>query len=95
MFNNYLYLENFLVSCWRLDGFSCVATLEGKIKNTFVLFKVFFKISTPSLSVRASVGMLRVSTAVAITVFPFVAWLYYYIHKELRSNWPSHCQNAI
>ncbi|XP_040046953.2 transmembrane protein 220 isoform X1 [Gasterosteus aculeatus] len=44
---------------------------------------------------RASVGMLRVSTAVAITVFPFVAWLYYYIHKELRSNWPSHCQNAI
>ncbi|TMS14675.1 Transmembrane protein 220 [Larimichthys crocea] len=32
---------------------------------------------------RAPVGMLRVSTAVAITVFPFVAWLYYYINKEL------------
>ncbi|KAM6913544.1 transmembrane protein 220 [Lycodopsis pacificus] len=44
---------------------------------------------------RAPVGMLRVSTAVSITVFPFVAWLYYYIHKELRSNWPSHCQTAI
>ncbi|XP_008292048.1 transmembrane protein 220 [Stegastes partitus] len=44
---------------------------------------------------RAPVGMLRVSTAVAITVFPFVAWLYYYINKELRSDWPSHCQNAI
>uniref|UniRef100_A0A8C9XU64 Transmembrane protein 220 n=1 Tax=Sander lucioperca TaxID=283035 RepID=A0A8C9XU64_SANLU len=44
---------------------------------------------------RAPVGMLRVSTAVAITVFPFVAWLYYYINKELTSNWPSHCKTAI
>uniref|UniRef100_A0AAQ6IU55 Transmembrane protein 220 n=1 Tax=Anabas testudineus TaxID=64144 RepID=A0AAQ6IU55_ANATE len=44
---------------------------------------------------RGSVGMLRVSTAVAITVFPFVAWLYYHINKELRSNWPEHCKTAI
>nr|XP_054590639.1 transmembrane protein 220 [Nothobranchius furzeri] len=44
---------------------------------------------------RAPVGMLRVSTAVAITVFPIVAWLYYYTNKELRSNWPSHCKTAI
>ncbi|XP_053299435.1 transmembrane protein 220 [Pleuronectes platessa] len=44
---------------------------------------------------RAPVGMLRVSTAVAITVFPFVAWTYYYVNKELRSNWPSHCKTAI
>ncbi|XP_040917695.1 transmembrane protein 220 [Toxotes jaculatrix] len=44
---------------------------------------------------RAPVGMLRVFTAAAITVFPIVAWLYYYINKELRSNWPSHCKTAI
>ncbi|XP_037544593.1 transmembrane protein 220 [Nematolebias whitei] len=44
---------------------------------------------------RAPVGKLRVSTAVSITVFPIVAWLYYYINKELRSNWPSHCKTAI
>ncbi|XP_012736262.2 transmembrane protein 220 [Fundulus heteroclitus] len=44
---------------------------------------------------RAPVGSLRVSTAVAITVFPIVAWLYYHIHKELRSDWPSHCKTAI
>nr|XP_020460576.1 transmembrane protein 220 [Monopterus albus] len=44
---------------------------------------------------RAPVGMLRVSTAVAITFFPFVVWLYYYINKELRENWPSHCKTAI
>ncbi|XP_034046809.1 transmembrane protein 220 [Thalassophryne amazonica] len=44
---------------------------------------------------RAPVGILRVCTAVAVTVFPFVAWIYFYIHKELRSNWPSHCKTAI
>lgn len=44
---------------------------------------------------RAPVGLLRVSTAAAITVFPFVAWLYYHINKELRLNWPSHCKTAI
>ncbi|XP_071321169.1 transmembrane protein 220 isoform X4 [Trachinotus anak] len=44
---------------------------------------------------RAPVGMLRVSTAAAITVFPLVAWLYYHINKELRVNWPSHCKTAI
>ncbi|XP_041854395.1 transmembrane protein 220 [Melanotaenia boesemani] len=44
---------------------------------------------------RAPVGVLRVFTAAAITVFPFVAWLYYYINKELRENWPSHCKTAI
>ncbi|XP_045899121.1 transmembrane protein 220 [Micropterus dolomieu] len=44
---------------------------------------------------RAPVGMLRVSTAVAITVFPFVSWLYYFINKELTSNWPSHCKTVI
>ncbi|XP_013856256.1 transmembrane protein 220 [Austrofundulus limnaeus] len=44
---------------------------------------------------RAPVGMLRVSTAAAITVFPIVAWLYYYINTELRTNWPSHCKTAL
>ncbi|XP_027897176.1 transmembrane protein 220 [Xiphophorus couchianus] len=44
---------------------------------------------------RAPVGKLRVSTAVAITVFPIVAWLYYHINKELRSDWPAHCKTAI
>ncbi|XP_029015175.1 transmembrane protein 220 [Betta splendens] len=44
---------------------------------------------------RGSVGMSRVLTAVAITVFPFVAWFYYYINKELRLNWPDHCKTAI
>ncbi|KAJ8389116.1 hypothetical protein AAFF_G00123220 [Aldrovandia affinis] len=39
---------------------------------------------------RNPVGALRVCIAAGITVFPFVAWLYYYINKDLRSAWPSH-----
>lgn len=41
------------------------------------------------------VGALRLCTAVAITAFPIIAWLYYYIHKELRADWPSHCTTAL
>lgn len=59
----------------------------GPMYNAKKLYSLF--------SVRAPVGMLRVSTAAAITVFPFVAWLYYYINEELRLNWPSHCKTAI
>ncbi|XP_041941093.1 transmembrane protein 220 isoform X2 [Alosa sapidissima] len=44
---------------------------------------------------RDGIGIIRLSTAVGITVFPFVAWLYYYINTELRSNWPSHCKTAL
>lgn len=44
---------------------------------------------------RSPVGVLRVCTAAAITVFPIVSWLYYYINKELRANWPSHCKTAL
>uniref|UniRef100_H2L642 Transmembrane protein 220 n=1 Tax=Oryzias latipes TaxID=8090 RepID=H2L642_ORYLA len=44
---------------------------------------------------RAPVGALRVSTAAAITVFPFAAWLYYHTNKDLRSDWPSHCTTAL
>ncbi|TWW70435.1 Transmembrane protein 220 [Takifugu flavidus] len=44
---------------------------------------------------RAPVGLLRVLTAVGITVFPFVAWLYFHLNQELRANWPTHCKTAI
>ncbi|XP_064170804.1 transmembrane protein 220 [Anguilla rostrata] len=44
---------------------------------------------------RNPIGALRVCTATAITVFPFVAWLYYYINKDLRSAWPEHCKTAL
>ncbi|KAJ7989463.1 hypothetical protein DPEC_G00304810 [Dallia pectoralis] len=44
---------------------------------------------------RNAIGALRLFTAVAITIFPFLTWLYYYINKELRITWPSHCKTAL
>ncbi|XP_062872909.1 transmembrane protein 220 [Trichomycterus rosablanca] len=44
---------------------------------------------------RSGVGAVRVFTAVGITAFPIIAWLYYYINKELRADWPSHCTTAL
>nr|XP_055051008.1 transmembrane protein 220 [Misgurnus anguillicaudatus] len=44
---------------------------------------------------RGAVGSLRLFTAVGITVFPFITWMYYYINTELRSDWPEHCTTAI
>lgn len=61
----------------------------------FHLLSVFLSSPSSPHFVRAPVGILRVSTAAAITVFPFVAWLYYHINKDLRSDWPSHCTTAI
>lgn len=44
---------------------------------------------------RGAVGSFRLFTAVGITVFPFITWMYYYINTELRSHWPEHCTTAI
>uniref|UniRef100_A0A3B1K8S5 Transmembrane protein 220 n=1 Tax=Astyanax mexicanus TaxID=7994 RepID=A0A3B1K8S5_ASTMX len=44
---------------------------------------------------QSGVGVLRVCTAAGITMFPIVAWAYYYIHSELRADWPSHCTTAL
>uniref|UniRef100_A0A4W3HIA5 Transmembrane protein 220 n=1 Tax=Callorhinchus milii TaxID=7868 RepID=A0A4W3HIA5_CALMI len=40
-------------------------------------------------------GAFRVSVAVCVTALPFLAWLYYYINKDLRASWPSHCKGTI
>uniref|UniRef100_A0A3B3T003 Transmembrane protein 220 n=1 Tax=Paramormyrops kingsleyae TaxID=1676925 RepID=A0A3B3T003_9TELE len=44
---------------------------------------------------RGPIGAVRLITAVALTLFPFVTWLYYYLNEELRSAWPSHCKTAL
>ncbi|XP_019906713.1 transmembrane protein 220 isoform X2 [Esox lucius] len=44
---------------------------------------------------RDSIGALRLFAAVAITVFPFLTWLYFYINKELSTTWPTHCKTAL
>ncbi|XP_008415328.1 transmembrane protein 220 isoform X2 [Poecilia reticulata] len=66
---------------------------EGREFSGLTLTAVWLLLCRRSGS--APVGKLRVSTAVAITVFPIVAWLYYHINEELRSDWPSHCKTAL
>ncbi|RXN14604.1 transmembrane protein 220 [Labeo rohita] len=44
---------------------------------------------------RSSVGSVRICTAVGITVFPFITWIYYYINTELKKHWPEHCTTAL
>ncbi|KAL0993353.1 hypothetical protein UPYG_G00106510 [Umbra pygmaea] len=59
-----------------------------------LLLTIFWLLLCQS-SGRNSIGTLRLSTAVAITVIPILAWLYYYINTELRTNWPLHCKTAL
>ncbi|XP_048066257.1 transmembrane protein 220-like isoform X1 [Megalobrama amblycephala] len=44
---------------------------------------------------RSPVGSVRICTAVGITVFPFITWIYYYMNTELRKHWPEHCTTAL
>ncbi|XP_045571200.1 transmembrane protein 220-like [Salmo salar] len=65
---------------------------EGREFSGLMLILVWLLLCQHSGS---SIGALRLSVAVAITIFPFVAWLYYYINKELRTSWPQHCKTAL
>ncbi|XP_024289368.1 transmembrane protein 220 [Oncorhynchus tshawytscha] len=65
---------------------------EGREFSGLMLILVWLLLCQHSGS---SIGALRLSVAVAITIFPFVAWLYYYINKELRTSWPPHCKAAL
>ncbi|CAB1342080.1 unnamed protein product [Coregonus sp. 'balchen'] len=65
---------------------------EGREFSGLMLILVWLLLCQHSGS---SIGAFRLSAAVAITIFPFVAWLYYYINKELRTSWPSHCKIAL
>lgn len=66
---------------------------EGREFSGLVLTMVWLLLCRHSG--RNPIGALRVCTATAITVFPFVTWLYYYINKDLRSAWPAHCKTAL
>ncbi|RXN04162.1 replicase helicase endonuclease [Labeo rohita] len=55
---------------------------------------VFFALLSTTNN-RSSVGSVRICTAVGITVFPFITWIYYYINTELRKHWPEHSTTAL
>ncbi|KAM9843892.1 transmembrane protein 220 [Aulostomus maculatus] len=66
---------------------------EGREFSGLMLTLVWLLLSRHSG--RAPVGALRLSAAIAITVFPLVTWLYFYVHRELTTSWPSHCRSAL
>uniref|UniRef100_A0A3Q3VRJ9 Transmembrane protein 220 n=1 Tax=Mola mola TaxID=94237 RepID=A0A3Q3VRJ9_MOLML len=81
---------------WRLDKERLAGIFqqeEGREFSGLMLTVVWLLLCRHSGG--APLGTLRVSTAVAITAFPFAAWLYYHVHKELRASWPLHCKTAI
>ncbi|KAG5832927.1 hypothetical protein ANANG_G00296390 [Anguilla anguilla] len=57
---------------------------EGREFSGLVLTMVWLLLCRHSG--RNPIGALRVCTATAITVFPFVTWLYYYINKDLSTS---------
>ncbi|XP_008853930.1 transmembrane protein 220 isoform X3 [Nannospalax galili] len=40
-------------------------------------------------------GRIQLALAVAIALFPLISWVYIYVHKEMRSSWPTHCKTVI
>ncbi|XP_023619137.1 transmembrane protein 220 isoform X2 [Myotis lucifugus] len=44
---------------------------------------------------RNPVGRIQLVVATVIALFPFTAWLYIYINKDMRSSWPTHCKTVI
>ncbi|XP_057573205.1 transmembrane protein 220 isoform X2 [Hippopotamus amphibius kiboko] len=40
-------------------------------------------------------GRIQLATAIIVALFPFISWVYIYIHKEMRSSWPTHCKTVI
>ncbi|KAF5911895.1 hypothetical protein HPG69_015873 [Diceros bicornis minor] len=40
-------------------------------------------------------GRVQLAIAVVIALFPLISWIYIYVHKEMRSSWPTHCKTVI
>ncbi|XP_017386853.1 transmembrane protein 220 [Cebus imitator] len=40
-------------------------------------------------------GRIQLAIAIAITLFPFISWVYIYVNEEMRSSWPTHCKTVL
>ncbi|XP_036125771.1 transmembrane protein 220 isoform X2 [Molossus molossus] len=40
-------------------------------------------------------GRIQLAIAIVMALFPFIAWVYIYVNKEMRSSWPTHCKTVI
>ncbi|XP_016112460.1 transmembrane protein 220 isoform X1 [Sinocyclocheilus grahami] len=81
---------------WKLykEGITDIFQQEEGRECSGLLLTVFWLLLCRR-SGRSSVGSVRICTAVGITVFPFITWIYYYMNTELRKHWPEHCTTAL
>ncbi|KTF85626.1 hypothetical protein cypCar_00024244 [Cyprinus carpio] len=81
---------------WKLykEGITDIFQQEEGRECSGLMLTVFWLLLCRH-SGRGSVGSVRICTAVGITVFPFITWIYYYMNTELRKHWPEHCTTAL
>ncbi|XP_077474783.1 transmembrane protein 220 isoform X2 [Stigmatopora argus] len=85
-----------LIIGWKLYGQNMSGVFQEEEAREFggVVLTVLWLLLCRH-SGRSAVGKLRVSTAIFVTLFPFITWFYFHAHEELRANWPSHCKTAL
>ncbi|KAM5273338.1 transmembrane protein 220 [Ctenodactylus gundi] len=67
---------------------------EGRELSGLVIVTVWMSLGHCS-SKNPVGGSKQLAAAIVIALFPFIAWIYIYIDKEMRSSWPAHCKTAI
>ncbi|KFP78903.1 Transmembrane protein 220, partial [Acanthisitta chloris] len=68
---------------------------EEEGRELFGLVIITIWMSLCRSSAKSPLGGVRLVAAVVVALFPFVLWLYIYVHKELRESWPTHCKTVL
>lgn len=86
-----------VILAWKLykEGITDIFQQEEGRECCGLLLTVFWLLLCRHSGRSSAIGSVRIFTAVGISVFPFVTWLYYYMNKELRKHWPEHCTTAL
>ncbi|XP_035758521.1 transmembrane protein 220 [Egretta garzetta] len=66
---------------------------EGRELFGLVIITVWMSLCRSSA--KSPLGGVRLIAAILVALFPFVAWLYIYVNKEMRASWPTHCKTVI
>ncbi|XP_048344370.1 transmembrane protein 220 isoform X2 [Sphaerodactylus townsendi] len=68
---------------------------EEEGRELFGLVIVTIWMSLCRGSAKNTLGGVRLSIAVILSLSPFIMWLYIYVNSEIRASWPSHCKTVI
>ncbi|KAM5310555.1 transmembrane protein 220 isoform 2-T2 [Glossophaga mutica] len=67
---------------------------EGRELTGLVIITAWMSLCHSSSKIPVG-GRIQLAVAVIIALFPFFAWVYIYVNKEMRSSWPTHCKTVI